>query len=359
MRSERAKFALDCKLGRMRILVTGGTGFVGSHAVESLVSAGFKVRLLARSSEKVAHVSRMRGVQLDDVEIGEMGDADACQRALKGCDGVLHTAAAFTIGPGASAQAENAAGNRNILGAAAEMGLDPIVYTSSVAALFPPQGPVLHAEDPVGELRSDYGRSKTDGEHYARELQDRGAPIHIVYPAGVYGPDDPGMGPGAKGLRDRLRFGWPLGGGGTSCIDVRDLALICTRSMKPGQGPRRYMAGGHFLSWEDEADLCEEITGRPVRRIRASRSLLYSVGLMVDGLQRIFPSFDYPLTSEAARFVTDFVPCDSSNTLDYLGLTFRDTRETLGDAIRWLVASGNMAPHYAGRLGHAPRQNSS
>jgi len=342
----------------MRILVTGGTGFVGSHAAESLVRAGHAVRLLARSHEKVERVSAVRGIALDDVVLGDMGDADLCRRALEGCDAVLHAAASFTIGPGATAQAENAAGNQNILGTAAEMGLDPIVYTSSVAALFPPAGPVIRADDPVGELQSDYGRSKTEGERYARELQDRGAPLAIVYPAGVYGPDDPGLGPGAKGLRDRLRYGWPLGGGGTCCIDVRDLAAICSGAMVPGQGPRRYMAGGHFLPWEDEADLCEEVTGRKVRRIYASRSLLYAAGLVVDGLQRIFPSFDYPLTSEAARYVTDFVPCDSSHTLEDLGLVFRDTRETLTDAIRWLVASGHMDPVYAGQLGTLPGEDS-
>ncbi len=335
----------------MRILITGGTGFVGSHAAESLVRGGHQVRLLARSREKVERVSAVREIPLDDVVLGDMGNAEVCRRALEGCDAVLHTAASFTIGPGATAQAENAAGNRNVLGSAAEMGLDPIVYTSSVAALFPPAGPVIRADDPVGELQSDYGRSKTEGERYARALQDRGAPLAIVYPAGVYGPDDPGLGPGAKGLRDRLRYGWPLGGGGTSCIDVRDLAAICSSVMTAGQGPRRYMAGGHFLPWEDEADLCEEITGRKVRRIYASRSLLYAAGLVVDGLQRLFPSFDYPLTSEAARYVTDFVPCDSSQTLADLGLAFRDTRETLADAIRWLVASGHMDPAYAGRLG--------
>ena len=335
----------------MRILVTGGTGFVGSHAAEHLLAQGHEVRFLARSAEKMQRVGALRGFEVSDVVVGDMGDVNGCREALGDCDAVLHAAASFSIGPGKQAREENAAGNRNILGSAAELGLDPILYTSSVAALFPPQGPVIRATDPVGQLSSDYGQSKTEGEHYARNLQQDGVPITILYPAGVYGPDDPGMGPGAKGLRDRLRYGWPLGGGGTSCIDVRDLAQICARAAQPGHGPRRYMAGGHFLAWEREADICEAITGRKVRRIRATRGLLYGAGRIVDGIQKLFPSFDYPLTSEAARFVTDFVPCDSDETLRDLGLSFRPTEETLSDAIRWLVQSGNMEARYAGRLG--------
>jgi len=338
----------------MRVAVTGGTGFVGSHAVEALVQTGARVRLLARDAEKVRNVLGVRGVEVEDVRIVDMRDAEGSRSALKGCDAVLHAAALVEIGLRSDAQAANAEGNRNILGAACELGLDPIVYISSVAALFPPRGPVMRPSDPIGELTSSYGRSKTEGERYARELQEAGQPVTIVYPAGVYGPDDPGLGAGARGLRDRLRFGWPLSTGGNACIDVRDLATLLARSMEAGRGPRRYMAGGHFLPWAEEADLCEELTGRGVRRIRASPAMLHRAGALVDWLQKHIPGFDYPLTKEAAHFVTDSVACDSSETLRDLGIVFRPSAETLGDAIRWLVRAGHLNPRYAGRLGTEP-----
>jgi nucleoside-diphosphate-sugar epimerase len=337
----------------MKLLVTGGTGFIGSHTVKALCDAGHDVVMLARSEEKARRVAQSFEAKICDVIVGDMADEGLCREALSGCQGVLHMAASVEIGRADDVQAVNGAGNQNVLGAAVEMGLDPVVYTSSVAALFPPQGPVIRADDPIGELESAYGRSKTDGERAIRAMQAEGAPLVSVYPAGVYGPDDPGLGAGAKGLRDRLRFGCVLTSGGTSCVDVRDIAAILCALAVPngGRGHRRYMAGGHFLSWAEEADLFDELTGRKVRRIPASRRLVNAAGHTVDFIKRLIPSFDYPLTREAARYVTDFVPCDSRIVEQELRIEFRPSRETLGDAIRWLVRAGHMAPKWAGRLG--------
>ena len=227
-----------------------------------------------------------------------------------------------------------------------------MIRESSVAALFPPRGPVLRADDPIGQLESDYGRSKTDAERTVRGLQAEGAPVVCVYPAGVYGPDDPGLGVGAKGVRDRLRFGCVLTSGGTSCVDVRDIAAILCALARPngGQGHRRYMAGGHFLTWAEEADLFDELTGQKVRRIPAPAGLVKAAGHVVDFIKSIVPSFDYPLTREAARYVTEFVPCDNSAVEQELRIQFRPTRDTMSDAIRWLVQEGHMEPRFAGQL---------
>jgi len=143
-----------------------------------------------------------------------------------------------------------------------------------------------------------------------RELQAEGKPVVSVYPTGVYGPEDPGFGAPLKGLRDRLRYAFLMAAGGFGCVDVRDLALVLAAALEAGRGPRRYMAGGHFMTWPEEADLVEEIVGRRVRRLPAPRLLLLIVGRLVDLLQRLVPSFDYPLTHEAALIITDFVPCD-------------------------------------------------
>jgi nucleoside-diphosphate-sugar epimerase len=333
----------------MKVMVTGGTGFVGSHLVESLLAAGHEVRLLARSPEKVQRVLRDQGMDVRDVVYGDMADAARVREALEGCDAVVHAAAAVEINARERILESNIAGNHNVLGIAAELGLDPIVYVSSIATMFPPPGPVHTVDDPLVSLDGDYGRSKTDGERYARGLQEQGSPIVIFYPAGVYGPRDPGIGAPLQGLVMRYEQAWMITAGGNTLVDVRDLARMMTKVIDqgPGRGARRYMAGGHFVTWAQEADICERITGRKVRRLPAPVWLVHAIGAVVDLVQWIWPRFDFPLTREAARYAVGGRPCDSRKTVEELGIEFRPIEETLADATFWLVDSGHLDPKWA------------
>lgn len=328
----------------MKIAVAGGTGFIGSHSVRALCAAGHDVRLLARDPAKAARA--FPGLDVEVVR-GDMTDSAAVRTALQGCDALLHAAA--TIGGAAHVIAHNVTGTHNLLGTACELRLDPIIYLSSITALFPPRGPMLTVDDEVGTFTSPYARSKVAGEAYARSLQAAGHPVTTIYPAGTYGPDDPGPGETLKGLRDRLRYGWPITTGGSSWVDVRDLAAMIVATVEAGRGPRRYMAGGHFMTWSAEADLCEQLCGRKVRRIRSSPRVLRAVGRSIDWLSKIRP-IDYPLTREAALFMTELVPSDSRATVEALGIDFRPMAETARDTITWLLRSGHLAAKHAPAL---------
>lgn len=331
----------------MKVVVTGATGFIGSHVVAELARAGHDVRLLVRTPEKVPRVLGPLGVRIDDLVAGDMTDPEAVTRALDGCDAVVHAAATFYGGE--EVYTANVEGARTLLGLARDRGLDPIVYFSTIAAMYPPPGPVLTVDDPVTGLRTTYGRSKAEGERIARALQAERAPVVTLYPAGVYGPQDPGPSEAMKGLRDGIRWGWPITATGVGVVDVRDLARIAAAALVPGRGPRRFMAGGHYLTWREQAALVERITGRPVRRLPAPPPVLRGLARLLDLAKRVVP-FDYPLTYEAALMMTRFVPCDSRATLAELGVGFRPTEETYADSIRWLVEVGELPRRYAGRL---------
>jgi nucleoside-diphosphate-sugar epimerase len=174
-----------------------------------------------------------------------------------------------------------------------------------------------------------------------------------LYPAGIFGPDDPGPGESAKGLRDGLRFGWPITASGISIVDVRDVAEIAVAALERGRGPRRFMAGGHFSSWSEFADLCDALTGRRAPRYPIPAPLLRGIGRLLDAAKRIAP-FDYPITHEAAEMMTRFVPCDSSATTEKLGIRFRPSAETIGDTIRWLYDSSQISAKAAGRIADDP-----
>ena len=260
----------------------------------------------------------VRGIEVDDYAVGDMADAQAVRTALTGCDAALHAAA--TLYGGKEVYAANVQGARNVLGIGCELGIDPILFISTVVAMFPPAGERFTVDDPIRGLETTYGRSKVEGERFARELQARGAPLVAIYPAGVFGPDDPSLGETTKGLRDGIRFGWPITAGGVSIVDVRDLAEIIAAALEPGRGPRRLMAGGHFASCSELADLCDALTGRRARRLPMPASLLRGIGRLLDAAKMIVP-FDYPITHEATKMMTASSPVTaaqpSSNSVSH------------------------------------------
>jgi len=260
---------------------------------------------------------------------------------------VLHAAAQVFGSP--QLLARNAAGARHVLGTAHERGLDPIVHVSSIGALFPPSEPAFRVDDPVGSVSTDYGRSKAEGEHFARSLQAAEAPVVTVYPSGIFGPRDPGPGEVTKGLRACIRVAWPWTHTAISIVDVRDLAMIFVAAMEAGRGPRRYMAGGHLLSFVEQAQLFERLTGTKLFRMPASPFPLRVAGRLLDVARKLAP-IDFPLTYEAAVMLRQNVPCDSRTTLAELDVDFRPIEETFADMLRWMLEAGHIEARHAGRL---------
>lgn len=325
----------------MRVLVTGATGFVGSHAVRALVDAGHEPIPFVRNPEKAR-------VVLGDIPVvrGDIRDAGAVRQGLEGCDAVLHAAAELGVtGHAADLEGANVIGLENVLGQAVELGMDPVVHLSTVGVFVPPAQPLITAESPLASPKNGYGRSKVTGERYARGL---GA-VTIVYPGGVIGPDQPTLDALNEGFRSGLKQGWPLVPGGVCVLDVRDLAVALARCFTPGQGARRYLLGGNFLTWGQVADVCTEVTGRKIRRFRMPGGLLRGFGSGLDVLKKVM-KIEYPLTRDAADFMLTMVPTDDAPALKELGLTLRPVKDTVSDTLRWLAAEGHLDADRIGRL---------
>ncbi|MFC5185744.1 nitroreductase/quinone reductase family protein [Actinomadura harenae] len=342
----------------MRVFLTGASGFVGSHTVAALLAAGHEPRALVRDPGRAARTLATLGVDPSRVEFvqGDMLDADAVSRALDGCDAAIHAAAAIGVtGPAGDLVSANVTGTRNVVGQAVERGLSPVVHVSSVAVFVPPDGPVITPASPLASPHTDYGRSKVAAERYARELQAGGAPVAIVYPGGVCGPDQPHLDALPEGLAGALNLALPLPPGGVGVIDVRDLAEGLARAVTTARGGERWPLGGAFLSWPQVADLCDTLTGVPCRRMRVPAAVMIALGRALDAAKRV-RSFEYPLTRDAAQMMVGLVPTDDAPTLAALGLTLRPVESTVADTLRWLAASGHLDHRRAGRLGpEAPR----
>ena len=335
----------------MKVLVTGATGFTGSHTVRALVAAGHDVRLFVRDPDKVRLVFEPHGFVPDDVVVGDMTDPDAVQRALAGCDGVVHTAALVELRRSAARRVEdsNVRGVELIIGGAARRGLASIVHVSSLGVFFVPGGPPLSPELPIAPGTTAYARSKARGEEYVRRLQDQGAPISISYPAAIVGPDDPGMSTANQGLYSSLRDATLLTSSGFQVVDVRDLAALHVKLLDLARPGARYPAAAEMCSWAEIYALLVELTGNRVRRLRVPGRLLRAAGSVGD-VVKLVHDFNFPLTRDAMEFTTLWPGADAARTTRELGVSFRDVAETFRDTVSWMYGAGHLTPAQVGKL---------
>ena len=335
----------------MRILLTGGPGFVGSHTTSALIRAGHEVRLLVRSPEKIERVFKPHGVRPSDYVQGDITDADSVVKAIRGCDAVVHAAAVVATDPASEARIRetNFVGAKNVLDAAIAAGCDPIINISSSSALFPFTTDPVTPEHPVGTFDTAYGQTKAQVERYARELQAADHPVTILYPAGVLGPHDPNMGELMGGVKVWASQALPVGGMTGGYVDVRDIAKAVVLAMELGKGPRRYLLWGHYVDHETLAEHIVEATGRTDLKTPKVPKALMTVWGKAGDLARKYGK-DLVVTSEACDYLYNFKPADQSATTDELGLAFRPLVDTLGDTLLWLHEVGELPAKAVGKL---------
>lgn len=345
----------------MRVLVTGGTGFVGAHTVAALLEAGHDVRLLARSPERVVPHLAPLGVaeeSLKDVIQGDITDATAVESALRGCDAVVHAASIYSLDPRQAREIErtNVGGTRLVLETAHRLGLDPIVHVSSYVGLLDRGRTHLATDTPPSGRLGAYMHSKAESERVARALQAEGAPVVSVLPGFVLGPHDPYLGDSARivanFMKGRLRMlphGLIL-----PVVDVRDVARVIVAALDRGRGS--YMATGHAVPFTTVAETIAGLTGRKVRTVPVPSALIGASAPLVDAVQRISP-WRLPMSGEMLREITAQIDLeiDDHATRQELKIDPRPLEETLRDTIVSLVERGHLGKE-AGALAAATRR---
>ena len=322
----------------MKVMLTGATGFIGGHIMKALVEAGHEVHALVRSEEKLAEMKSLQAIE-SEVEcfVGDMTDQLIVNEALVGCDACVHAAAFTSLDPSLMDQAlaVNGPGAEAVLGAAVNNGCQSVIHVSTMSVIFPPSGSKLSGEDPVQGGGNPYNASKAIAEEYARSLQEKGYPISIIYPTGVTGPTDLGLNVLAANLVPTLQseIMMSLSSGGWCLVDVRDLASGIAGLLHSETGPKRYVAGGTFMDWQEFHAVVTEVTGRDRALIPTPKEALEQ---MVD--------------AEAVEIMFGIVPGDDEPFLTASGLSaWRPIEDTLKDTITWLCdkqyLEAEWAPH--------------
>ena len=337
----------------MRVLVTGATGFVGSHAAKALQDAGHAVRALVRTPAKLDTVTARVGVDLEELETvqGDIADAGTVVAALEGCEAVVHAAAVVGTDPSSQAdiEASNFAGALNVLGAAADAGCDPIVHVSSAAALFPFRTDPVTPDHPIGDSRMPYARSKAECEQLARRYQSEGHGVVIIYPGGVVGPGDYNESTQFEPLKLWLTKPFMRSSGYTmNLVDVRDIAAVIALSLEAGRGPKRYVMFGHHVTADELLSVLCEVTGRDLKSVAMPKAAFVAWGRLGDLARRF--GRDLILTSEGTEYMYNTCAGDNSFTEEDTGITLRSAAETLADSIAWMRDEGHVTADQAGAV---------
>ncbi len=313
----------------MKSLVTGATGFIGSHLAEALVAAGDDVRALVRPTSDVAHLYRL-GVELCP---GDLTDAASVERAVDGVERVFHCAAVVTDwDPQGLSQAVNVEGTGLLAEAALRAGVRKFVHVSSTEVYGHPDAFV--SEDAPYRYRGwPYCNTKIDGEKRIWEAHQRGLPVTVLRPATVYGPRSESvvvefvnlMKDGQMLLIDR---GCKTAG---LCY-VSDLVELMLQVGRPEVGLGRVynVADGTHTTWAEFVNGLAALIGLPPVRFSLPRRLAYPLGWLMERWAALRGAGHRPLLT---RMAVEFLGTHQAASID------RAQRE-LGFAPRVLLEEG-------------------
>ncbi|WP_073696455.1 NAD-dependent epimerase/dehydratase family protein [Mycobacterium sp. ST-F2] len=336
----------------MKVLVTGGTGFVGAHIVSALIRDGHDVRMLVRRSEQVPISLGPLEVSVDDLVVGDVLDAEVVAAALDGVEAVVHAAAVFSLDARRAAEITrtNLRATELVVGGAVERGLDPVIHISSTVALTCRDGggPDL----PLGDVDLPYAKSKRESEVQIRAFQSIGAPVVSVYPGGVLGPHDPYVGTQAELFKWIVKGRFPIWpSGGAHYVDVRDVADVVAACMAQGYGPRRYVVPGHHLDGDLMNGTLHKITGRWLPFISAPAMVAKPFTQFAELVNKVLPgNMHLPADAETVELAERDTRFDTSLTTEELGIEARPFEETVTDTLLWLIEIGALGTRYAGNL---------
>jgi len=334
------------------VLVTGASGYIGSHVVANLLSKGMKVRATVRDSSDPERVGHLESLPVSDgggLEIVEMDllDSESVQRAVSDCQSVIHTAAVVVL-KSKRAQKEivdpSVVGTRNILDAIdASSTVRSLVHTSSTAAIRPrswEDGQTLTTDTWANDAtieENPYGLAKYSAEKLVRDWHSSTeSPVRMVTinPCVVLGP--PLSKRHLRGspsflmmlLRREIPFVIPMH---ISIVDVRDVAEAHVRAITMGEDAGRYLVVSGQMWWKEIARAIK--AENPTLRV-PTRQIPYSLSLIV--------SMFHPRVSLswARMHLGKRLFWDSSPAQRDLGMSWREPRDSVLDTIPPILENG-------------------
>jgi len=327
-----------------RVMLTGGTGFLGSAIARALVAQGHAVRALLRHGTP-RHV--LAGVPVEACP-GDLTDAGSVAAAIEACDAVIHCAADYRIWvPDPDRMfAVNVAGTEAVMRAALAAGCRRVVHVSSVATLKPrADGSAADEGDAAApaEAIGPYKRSKTEAERLVERLvAETGLPAVIVNPSTPIGPRDRRPTPTGRVILEAAQGKMPAYvDTGLNLVHVDDVAASCVAALQRGAIGERHILGGQDVPL---GELLGHIAGLYGRRppVRLPIAPLWPLAVGAEAVARL-TGREPMLTKDALRMAGQRMYFTAAKAERVLGHHARPWHAAVGDAIAWFKAEGMLA----------------
>ena len=325
----------------MPSLVTGATGFIGANIVRALLDEGENVRVLVRAQSDTRNLD---GLPVQMV-IGDVRDVASLRVALRGCETLYHAAAHYSLWTPQRDEvyAINVDGTVHVLQAALDLGVQKVVYTSSVATIALPADGSPGDETmplPLAHAVGHYKRSKILAEQRAMALCEQGLPLVVVHPSAPVGPWDIKPTPTGKICVDFLRRKMPAYlDTGLNLVDVRDVARGHLLAAQRGTIGERYILGHRNMSLREILQLLAAVSGLPAPRFRIPYGVAMAAGYVSEGVAAITkkPPAVPVVGVRLARHPMYFT---AQKAVRELGLPQSPIEDALRDAVQWFRERG-------------------
>lgn len=320
----------------MRILVTGGTGFLGEHVVQRLVDAGHTVRVLARSSSPA-----LAAMPVDMVR-GDVLAGDALARALDGCEAVFHLAGMVSrdADAGQRMMRLHVDGTRRVLEHMRDVGAGRMVLASTSGTV------AVSDEKEVLDERAGYATELVAGwPYYASKIYQEklafsmgpelGIEVVAVNPSLLLGPGDRRLSSTTDVLRFLRKQIPVVPDGGVSFVDVRDAAAAMVAALERGRSGERYLLGGPNWTTAEFLGRLGRAAKMSPPRLRLPPRLARWGASVVEHVYRTWDR-EPPLDRISVEMSQHYWWLDPSKAERELGFEARDPGLTLADTIKYL-----------------------
>jgi dihydroflavonol-4-reductase len=325
-----------------RVLVTGGTGFVGSAVVRALIASGRRVRALARQGSARGNLT---GLDIEFSE-GDLRDPASLDRAMAGADLLFHVAADYRLWAPDPREIvrNNLTGTRNVMEVALRQKVARIVYTSSVATLAPrADGSPADEKNPLYEASAigAYKQSKVAAERLVQAMvAEQGLPAVIVNPSTPIGPRDIKPTPTGRIIVEAASGRMP-GYVDTSLnlVHVDDVAAGHLAALERGRIGELYILGGENVTLARMLSEIARLVGRHPPRLRIPRATIFPIAVVAETIAR-FTKAEPFVTLDGLRMAKHHMVFASTKAERELGYRARPFIEGLAESIAWFRQSG-------------------